>query len=272
MSYYDRTNAEIRMQRDIVKQCQTILASAPRGRLRVRPRKKGNAYYKVLKVKTSNSWRNTEENITDNPDMILALTEKRLAEEQLRCCRNNLKLLEPLVNQYEAYGFDDIIGNLTNSYNSAWTKHIEHLLEIQANAPYDKAPIYSDRHIHKTTAGFLVRSKSEVIIANLLHSYGIPFRYEERFPYPDEDGKYYYPDFVILLPNGEKLYWEHLGLLSNKKYCIHNAEKLHHYQLHGVYIGRNLIITQDDNEGNCNSAFTELIIKQFILPYFKRKS
>jgi hypothetical protein len=41
--------------------------------------------------------------------------------------------------------------------------------------------------------------------------------------------------------------------------------------MHGVYIGKNLIITQDDNEGNCNSAFTELIIRQFILPYFNRK-
>jgi len=272
MSYYAETLAEIQMQKAIVKQCKEILASTPKGSLYIRPRKKGAAFYQIQKIKTDKGWKNTEKNITDNPDLILALTEKKLAEEQLKRCEINLKYLKQLAVKYAAYDFNSVAESLAPSYNSAWTKHIEHLLEIQANAPYDKAPVYADRHIHKTTAGFLVRSKSEVIIANLLHSYGIPFRYEEKFPYPNEDGKYYYPDFVILLPNGERIYWEHLGLLSNKKYCIHNAEKLHHYQLNGVYIGKNLIITQDDNDGNCNSAFTEQIIQTFILSHFKRKS
>ena len=35
--------------------------------------------------------------------------------------------------------------------------------------------------IHRTTRGELVRSKSEVIIANLLHALGITYAYEQPF-------------------------------------------------------------------------------------------
>ncbi|NBI64094.1 hypothetical protein D3Z38_13780 [Clostridiales bacterium] len=51
-------------------------------------------------------------------------------------------------------------------------------------------------------------------------------------------------------------------------YCVHNAQKLHNYQRNEVFIGKNLILTQDDSEGNCNSAFIWRIIKEHILPQF----
>lgn len=74
---------------------------------------------------------------------------------------------------------------------------------------------YEEGRIHETLAKFMVRSKSEVIIANMLHDRGIPFRYEVPLHAPD--GTFYLPDFTITW-RGENLYWEHLGLLEQPKY------------------------------------------------------
>jgi hypothetical protein len=49
--------------------------------------------------------------------------------------------------------------------------------------------------IHRTSRGELVRSKSEVIIANLLHTLGITYAYEQSFT--GQDGSVRYPDFTI---------------------------------------------------------------------------
>ena len=115
----------------------------------------------------------------------------------------------------------------------------------------------------------MVRSKGEIIIANALWHYGIPFVYEEVFPYKNEEGKWYYPDFTIHLPDGRTIIWEHWGLLDNRSYCDRNAEKLYHFNLHGYTIGKNFIVTQDDVNGACDSAFIYHIIENYILPYFK---
>lgn len=71
--------------------------------------------------------------------------------------------------------------------------------------------------IHRTTRGELVRSKSEVIIANLLHSLGLPYGYEQ--PFTARDGTTRYPDFTIEdAESGRYLLIEHLGMLDRPDY------------------------------------------------------
>ena len=68
-----------------------------------------------------------------------------------------------------------------------------------------------------------MRSKSEVIIANLLHARGIEYRYEEPL---EIDGLTKYPDFTIEDDNtGRTYYWEHLGMLSDERYRKKVARK-----------------------------------------------
>ncbi len=76
-----------------------------------------------------------------------------------------------------------------------------------------------DKHqlkkIHQTESGVWVRSKSELVIANILHRSGIPFRYEEKLFYNSTQWKE--PDFTIE-HNGKTWYWEHLGMLGDEQY------------------------------------------------------
>ncbi|WP_134500736.1 ATP-dependent DNA helicase [Microvirga pakistanensis] len=75
---------------------------------------------------------------------------------------------------------------------------------------------YEAGKIHEALSGDMLRSKSEVIIANLLHQSGIPFRYEE--PLLAKDGTIRLPDFTITW-RGETFFWEHLGLLDQTAYA-----------------------------------------------------
>ena len=260
---------EIGIQEKLLNDSKKCVSNAPEGTLFIRERKRGESYYQVYKKKCDNVWKTVHKNINGQHEVINALIEKKVAEQRIIKCERNIDLLNNMLEKYESCDFDVILGTLPEKYKILEKKHRDYLLRKWQNAPFDQCPKNSSKHIHETHIGELVRSKSEVIIANALYSYGIPFHYEERFPYADENGRVFYPDFVILLPDGRRLYWEHFGMLSKIEYCKDNAEKLYHYQTHGVHIGKNLIITQDDVKGSCNSAFIYRIIEEYILPYFR---
>lgn len=88
---------------------------------------------------------------------------------------------------------------------------------------------YEEGKIHQALSGDMVRSKSELVIANLLHEREVPFQYETALVAPD--GTMYLPDFTITW-NGEKWYWEHWGMMSSPNYAKHREEKVAWYQKH----------------------------------------
>ena len=88
----------------------------------------------------------------------------------------------------------------------------------------------------------MVRSKSEVIIANMLFERDIPFRYEQ--PLYASDGSFYLPDFTVTW-RGKDYYWEHLGLLHRDDYKAHWDEKQKWYD---KYFPGQLIITEESGE------------------------
>lgn len=90
-----------------------------------------------------------------------------------------------------------------------------------------------DRHqlnrIYETEDGHHVRSKSEVIICNLLHEFGIKYEYEEKLFYGNE-GKWIEPDFTIEKADGSRIYWEHVGMLGKEDYDNNWIYKLEVYE------------------------------------------
>ena len=98
---------------------------------------------------------------------------------------------------------------------------------------------YEEGKIHEALVGCMVRSKSEVIIANLLTTNGIIFRYE--LPLYAPDGSFYLLDFTIEW-RGKKYFWEHIGLLDNEDYQHKWEQKRKWYEKN--FSGR-LIITEE---------------------------
>lgn len=56
----------------------------------------------------------------------------------------------------------------------------------------------------------------------------IRYKYEEVLEY--EPGKIINPDFTIMLSNGKKVYWEHVGMLGNEKYDSDWSHKMEIYE------------------------------------------
>lgn len=119
----------------------------------------------------------------------------------------------------------------------------------------------TDKHqlkrIHQTADGTYVRSKSEVIISNLLHQYDIKYKYEEKLHY-GQDGKWIEPDFTLYLADGRVLYWEHIGMLGQAQYDSNWLKKLDIYE---VYFPGQLIKTY---ESGALSKDVEKLIKDIL--------
>lgn len=121
----------------------------------------------------------------------------------------------------------------------------------------------TDKHqlqrIHRAADGTCVRSKSEVIIANLLRQYGVGYRYEEKLFY-GEEGAWIEPDFTLRLPDGRVLYWEHVGMLGQAQY---DASWLRKLAVYNTYFPGRLVRTY---ESGALSQDAEALIRQILDP------
>lgn len=112
-----------------------------------------------------------------------------------------------------------------------------------------------DRKIHRTLADVMVRSKSEVIISNMLFDREVAFEYEKPLYAPD--GSFYLPDFTITW-RGERYFWEHLGMLDRDEYKRKWETKKEWYTKH--FAGR-LVTTVEG--GNLSLEAKALIDRHF---------
>ncbi len=120
-----------------------------------------------------------------------------------------------------------------------------------------------------------VRSKSELLIADALARYDIPYRYEfplEVSTAAAQAGKNkaevikVYPDFLCLnVKKRAEYYWEHFGLIDNQDYAYKASRKLRLYAENNIIIGKNLIITMETQSEPLSTLVIEKIIKEFFL-------
>ncbi len=126
---------------------------------------------------------------------------------------------------------------------------------------------FEEQLIHRTARGEMVRSKSEVIIANALAAKGVDYAYERPLTI---EGVTKYPDFTIEdMESGQTIYWEHCGMLHVPSYRRRWEKKLDWYRTNGIRAQREssgaertLIVTKDEANGSIDSAkITKLIGK-----------
>lgn len=137
--------------------------------------------------------------------------------------------------------------------------------------PVEIGDKFLEKHlIHITSRGEPVRSKSEVIIANLLHANKIDYHYEHPL---EVSGVMKYPDFTIEDDDaGVTYYWEHCGMLSDPGYRKRWDEKKEWYRDNDILPHEEgggtkgtLIITEDSPAGGISSQAIEQIISEVLL-------
>ncbi|MCI8383845.1 MAG: AAA family ATPase [Clostridia bacterium] len=162
--------------------------------------------------------------------------------------------------KYASNEYSDIARRYTDLFAGVWDDNGNHKPQItEINGTF-----YEERLIHKTVRGELVRSKSEVIIANALYYNHVDYEYEPELIL---EGHLKRPDFKIVdADTGKEWYWEHCGMMSNAKYAKRWEEKKKFYTKNGIIEGKNLIVTKENNkEGLDSDKIDEIVKRTFML-------
>ena len=170
----------------------------------------------------------------------------------------------PLV-EYRRYAGDEhseIARRMTNLFADPLPR------EVTVNA---QQRFLEEGLIHRTERGDLVRSKSELVIADKLHARGINYAYEQPLVLPN--GRTRYPDFTIAdHARGVTFYWEHLGMLDDQGYRDRWEGKRAEYLKCGIGPHEDgggpegtLIETRDEPGGRLDAAAIASVIDGVIL-------
>jgi len=120
----------------------------------------------------------------------------------------------------------------------------------------------------KTSNGDMVRSKSELIIAETLKAFKVPYIYERPFhAYMTGYGKTnIYPDFTCFnRRTGKTYYWEHLGMMDDAEYASKNIRRVMEFAREGVFPGSELILSFETTDVQLKTDYIREVIKKFLL-------
>ena len=105
-----------------------------------------------------------------------------------------------------------------------------------------------EKKVHVTSRGEKMRSKNEVLHAEVMYRNHIPFRYE---PVIHIGTTALILDFEAMrIRDAKIIYAEHCGMPHNKEYMARHKRKMELYESVGIVPWDNLIVTYGDINGN----------------------
>lgn len=124
-----------------------------------------------------------------------------------------------------------------------------------------------DEALLTTSNGERVRSKSEVIIADVLNRYNVPYKYERPFTLSLKRKTIeVYPDFTCLNVRLRKeIVWEHFGKMDDSEYLASTMMKLQSYETNGMFLGSELICSMETSYSPFDACKAERLVKKFLL-------
>jgi len=211
---------------------------------------------------------------------VIARKQARFNAELIRTLERNeqalARALEILRRDYKPYDADAIDERIGESYvdrTGLVNKYPGIMRDEQWRLPVNaKKGLDVPEKQHIAMDGQIVRSKSELVVYNMLLSMGIPFNYEEPIELEKENANEipYYADFVVHLDDGRTVVIEVMGMLSQQKYFDNAARKLRYYVLGGYTIGKDLIIIADKNDGTLDSCAVRKVFENMFGKAIKR--
>jgi hypothetical protein len=231
----------------------------PEGHLRCSIRHGHDRYYHVTDTSSRNGI------YIKKKDQILAqkLAQKEYHDEFLKRAHAELDDLKQVVNHLEQDSVDRYYQRMTPGRRKLIIPYIQSdesfVLEWQTKV-FPPNTYLEENKQFETRRGELVRSKSEMILADLFFELSIPYRYEQ--PLRLKDGTTRYPDFTLLKVSArEEIYLEHFGMMDNPEYVKHNLEKLDQYRANGIYLGKNLLLTYETEDSPLDISGIRRMIK-----------
>ncbi len=268
-------NDELNREKELLSQLQLENAGQPDSTLlhSLSGRGKSNFYYRP-KSKAKKVFIKSSET-----ELMRSILDGRIHRDRVRHLESNIPLLEKAVSEIKDYSCPAVIDSLPKAYRNA--KDLLDALEDSKSESSPSAPAQSenpynrDELVHTVSNGLMVRSKNEMLIAEMLILYDVKFYYEKALEltktHVRHDGSVWYekvtvyPDFTIYLPDGTVIYWEHAGLMDNPGYRARHFEKIGLYYDNNIYEPKNLIVTMDGKGKPFDNAAIKRIIQERLL-------
>ena len=194
------------------------------------------------------------------PAALLAMAARRLPPEQREAhyVKEWLPELEHILQGDQATPITRLIHGI--QYAAGLWLSAPRIGRELAGGLQNAEPLAYQATPHLTIRGELLRSKSEVVIANCLHSIGLHYKYERALEGTADQGSQLLPDFTIIGRSGNVVLWEHLGMLDDPAYAKHWHWKLAWYARNGFELNKNLFVTSQT--GSLDARAVEATAKE----------
>lgn len=224
------------------------LRSMPEGTLTFRNKNGKVQFVQLINEADEGNIRRKRKGITRDSYLTMQLARKKYLKLSTLLLKNEIKRLSKFIECRVEPSPDNVVAMLSKNWKYVPQTYLfPHKINQQkwAAAEYRRNLKYPEELRHTTSRGLKVRSKSELLIAEKLDAYGIPYRYDQVI----SNGKHLFsPDFTIKTKKGI-IYWEHCGKMADLDYRAYNKWKLSQYEAMKIVPWDNLIITYDQSDG-----------------------
>ncbi len=254
---------------DLIKIKEHALKNAPAGSVRIVHRR--NEVLQFYKKTDSGDYQGTYMP-REEDGLAHRLVQKDYDQRALEKAKLELRLIERFQTSLQKNSTDTAFAALDKTRQTLVTPVTltdSQFAELWQSQPYRKKKIADALQQLTTDNGELVRSKSEVIIANSLKSNKVPYRYEFPLVIEREEGSEdyceFHPDFFCLNVRMRREFaWEHFGMMDDAEYAAHAVEKLALYSANGYFPGKNLIITMESKSAKISSQEINRVINEYL--------
>lgn len=244
-----------------IEQIKGRLKLLPSGKLSIYPNGKYFKYIKLLPDGSHITIRKTDKNTVSE------LIEKRVLEDEL----HDIEVEREACLRYIRYK-ERFVKKLENLYSGSNAEYIRLLqanyipadeaVHVWISQEYRKNTLHPENLKLSTMAGHKVRSKTERMVANIMYSWGIPYRYEQIHVLGNIDIA---SDFTILdtMTYKEKII-EVAGMMDDLTYASNFYKKMNTYAQHGWLPDVNLLVLYESREHPLDMNFACARIRQFL--------
>ena len=201
------------------------------------------------------------------PELVEEIQRRHLADGMLKNLNKNIAALEKARENLKTINPVEVMSGLASVYRNQEVLAEEGGIFADIDAweygTFEAYKGHRENLRHRTAKGEMVRSKSEMSIANMLYDRGIPYHYEEILHL---NGVAAAPDFTIAV-RGENCikYLEHCGMIADPGYFRSYCRKQYDYISAGLQVGRDVFFTYEDQDGSIDTR----IIADLIEMYFR---
>lgn len=235
----------------MIRKIEEFQKNAPEGCLKYQNKVKKTYFYQQFWDENNKSWERRYIKKA-NISLIKELAQKHYYSAINGVLNRNVSALRNLIKQYHPEDIQEIYENLSvvrKKLVAPLTISEEERIRQWNLEQHEGNSFHPENLRFETEQREFVRSKSEVIIANILyqHRKDILYKYEKPLELlVDRKVKTIYPDFTILnIHTGKVWYWEHAGRMDDPVYANEFVKKTNSYMANGFMLGKDVIFTYE---------------------------